>query len=80
VPSSRCIRCNSARICTRSCSSSRKRFVEQEHPRPRDSGASQCYALLLPAEFYDTIPNLNVGYAEHAISIDENRADFKRVG
>ena len=27
----------------------------------------------------DTTLNPNVGYAKHAISIDENRADFKRV-
>jgi Uncharacterized alpha/beta hydrolase domain (DUF2235) len=31
-------------------------------------------------KFYDTTLNPNVGYAKHAISIDENRADFKRVG
>jgi len=31
-------------------------------------------------KFYDTTLNSNVGYAKHAISIDENRADFKRVG
>lgn len=31
-------------------------------------------------EFYDTTLNVNVGYAKHAISIDENRADFARVG
>lgn len=31
-------------------------------------------------KFYDTTSNRNVGYAKHAISIDENRADFKRVG
>lgn len=31
-------------------------------------------------KFYDTTLNRNVGYAKHAISIDENRADFKRVG
>ncbi|MBP1299842.1 DUF2235 domain-containing protein [Bradyrhizobium elkanii] len=30
-------------------------------------------------KFYDTTLNRNVGYAKHAISIDENRADFKRV-
>jgi hypothetical protein len=30
-------------------------------------------------EFYDTTLNVNVGYAKHAISIDENRADFARV-
>jgi hypothetical protein len=30
--------------------------------------------------FYDLTLNVNVGYAKHAISIDENRADFKRVG
>lgn len=30
-------------------------------------------------EFYDTTLNGNVGYAKHAISIDENRADFARV-
>ncbi|MCD9110301.1 DUF2235 domain-containing protein [Bradyrhizobium japonicum] len=30
-------------------------------------------------KFYDTTLNPNVGYAKHAISIDENRADFKRV-
>jgi uncharacterized protein (DUF2235 family) len=30
--------------------------------------------------FYDTTLNGHVGYAKHAISIDENRADFKRVG
>ena len=30
--------------------------------------------------FYDTTLNVNVGYAKHAISIDENRADFARVG
>jgi hypothetical protein len=30
--------------------------------------------------FYDLTLNSNVGYAKHAISIDENRADFKRVG
>ena len=31
-------------------------------------------------KFYDTPLNVNVGYAKHAISIDENRADFARVG
>jgi hypothetical protein len=31
-------------------------------------------------KFYDTTLNPNVGYAKHAISIDENRADFRRVG
>lgn len=31
-------------------------------------------------KFYDTTLNPNVGYAKHAISVDENRADFKRVG
>ncbi|WP_375783544.1 DUF2235 domain-containing protein [Bradyrhizobium sp. Pha-3] len=31
-------------------------------------------------KFYDKTLNQNVGYAKHAISIDENRADFKRVG
>ncbi|QQO16702.1 DUF2235 domain-containing protein [Bradyrhizobium diazoefficiens] len=31
-------------------------------------------------KFYDTTLNPNVGYAKHAIAIDENRADFKRVG
>jgi Uncharacterized alpha/beta hydrolase domain (DUF2235) len=31
-------------------------------------------------KFYDTTLNQNVVYAKHAISIDENRADFKRVG
>ncbi|WP_454652601.1 phospholipase effector Tle1 domain-containing protein [Bradyrhizobium liaoningense] len=31
-------------------------------------------------KFYDTTLNPNVGYAKHAISIDENRADLKRVG
>jgi hypothetical protein len=30
-------------------------------------------------EFYDTTLNVNVRYAKHAISIDENRADFARV-
>jgi hypothetical protein len=30
--------------------------------------------------FYDTTLNVNVGYAKHAISIDENRKDFARVG
>ncbi|MCC8937925.1 DUF2235 domain-containing protein [Bradyrhizobium sp. Arg62] len=30
-------------------------------------------------KFYDATLNPNVGYAKHAISIDENRADFKRV-
>jgi Uncharacterized alpha/beta hydrolase domain (DUF2235) len=30
-------------------------------------------------EFYDKSLNVNVGYAKHAISIDENRADFARV-
>jgi hypothetical protein len=31
-------------------------------------------------QFYDLTLNVNVGYAKHAISIDENRADFARVG
>ncbi|MGX1320756.1 hypothetical protein AB7M17_004209 [Bradyrhizobium sp. USDA 377] len=31
-------------------------------------------------KFYDTTLNPHVGYAKHAISIDENRADFARVG
>jgi hypothetical protein len=31
-------------------------------------------------KFYDTTLNVNVGYAKHAISIDEDRADFARVG
>jgi uncharacterized protein (DUF2235 family) len=30
--------------------------------------------------FYDTTLNVNVPYAKHAISIDENRKDFARVG
>jgi hypothetical protein len=30
-------------------------------------------------KFYDKTLNANVGYAKHAISIDENRADFKPV-
>jgi hypothetical protein len=30
-------------------------------------------------QFYDKTLNANVGYAKHAISIDENRADFKPV-
>jgi hypothetical protein len=30
--------------------------------------------------FYDTTLNVNVDYAKHAISIDENRKDFARVG
>jgi hypothetical protein len=30
--------------------------------------------------FYDTTLNVNVEYAKHAISIDENRKDFARVG
>ena len=30
-------------------------------------------------KFYDTSLNRNVNYAKHAISIDENRADFRRV-
>jgi hypothetical protein len=31
-------------------------------------------------KFYDTTLDSNVGYAKHAISIDENPADFKLVG
>jgi hypothetical protein len=31
-------------------------------------------------KFYDLTLNVNVAYAKHAISIDENRADFQRVG
>lgn len=31
-------------------------------------------------KFYDTTLNVNVDYAKHAISIDEDRADFARVG
>jgi Uncharacterized alpha/beta hydrolase domain (DUF2235) len=31
-------------------------------------------------QFYDTTLNVNVGYAKHAIAIDEDRADFARVG
>jgi hypothetical protein len=34
----------------------------------------------LKHQFYDTTLNANVGYAKHAISIDENRKDFARVG
>jgi Uncharacterized alpha/beta hydrolase domain (DUF2235) len=34
----------------------------------------------LQHRFYDTTLNVNVGYAKHAISIDENRKDFARVG
>lgn len=30
-------------------------------------------------QFYDTTLNVNVGYAKHAVSIDEDRADFARV-
>jgi hypothetical protein len=33
----------------------------------------------LKHRFYDTTLNVNVGYAKHAISIDENRKDFGRV-
>jgi uncharacterized protein (DUF2235 family) len=31
-------------------------------------------------KFYDYTLNTNIPYAKHAISIDENRKDFKRVG
>ena len=31
-------------------------------------------------QFYDYTLNPNISYAKHAISIDENRKDFKRVG
>jgi hypothetical protein len=31
-------------------------------------------------KFYDLTLNVNVGYAKHAISIDENREAFERVG
>jgi hypothetical protein len=31
-------------------------------------------------KFYDYTLNPNIPYAKHAISIDENRKDFKRVG
>jgi uncharacterized protein (DUF2235 family) len=31
-------------------------------------------------KFYDTTLNLNIPYAKHAVSIDENRKDFARVG
>jgi hypothetical protein len=45
---------------------------------------SQRLATLHLAElkhrFYDTTLNVNVDYAKHAISIDENRKDFARVG
>jgi hypothetical protein len=34
----------------------------------------------LKHRFYDTTLNANVDYAKHAISIDENRKDFARVG
>jgi Uncharacterized alpha/beta hydrolase domain (DUF2235) len=34
----------------------------------------------LKHRFYDTTLDVNVGYAKHAISIDENRKDFARVG
>ena len=34
----------------------------------------------LKHHFYDTTLNVNVAYAKHAISIDENRMDFARVG
>jgi Uncharacterized alpha/beta hydrolase domain (DUF2235) len=34
----------------------------------------------LQHRFYDTTLNVNVGYAKHAISIDENRKDFAHVG
>src|ERR1700739_1327680 len=34
----------------------------------------------LKHRFYDTTLNVNVGYAKHAISIDENRKEFARVG
>jgi hypothetical protein len=34
----------------------------------------------LKHRFYDTTLNVNVCYAKHAISIDENRKDFARVG
>jgi hypothetical protein len=34
----------------------------------------------LKHRFYDTTLNVNVGYAKHAVSIDENRKDFARVG
>ena len=33
----------------------------------------------LKMKFYDNHPNPAVPYAKHALSIDENRADFKRV-
>ena len=31
-------------------------------------------------KFYDYTLNPNIPYAKHAISIDENRKDFKRIG
>lgn len=34
----------------------------------------------LKYRFYDATLNVNVDYAKHAISIDENREDFARVG
>jgi hypothetical protein len=47
-------------------------------------GFAQRLATLHPAalkhHFYDTTLNVNVSYAKHAISIDENRKDFARVG
>ena len=46
-----------------------------ERPETRDSAFGE-----FNHRFYDTTLNVNVDYAKHAISIDENREDFARVG
>lgn len=57
-------------------------YLKMAPPLPRYSLARRLLTLHLAPpkhKFYDTTLNPNVGYAKHAISIDENRADFKRV-
>jgi hypothetical protein len=43
-------------------------------------GGVPTLSALLKHRFYDTTLNVNVGYAKHAISIDENRKGACRLG
>ncbi|MCK1266770.1 DUF2235 domain-containing protein [Bradyrhizobium sp. 49] len=59
-----------------------RNYLKVAPPMPAYSLAKRLMTLHLAPpkhKFYDTTLNRNVSYAKHAISIDENRADFKRV-
>ncbi|MCK1469217.1 DUF2235 domain-containing protein [Bradyrhizobium sp. CW10] len=57
-----------------------KNYLKVAPPMPGYSLDKRLMTLHLAPpkhKFYDTTLNRNVGYAKHAISIDENRADFQ---